>query len=281
MRKFSDFINAQELNNLEQETKNKLEKINESSLSRLWQYVQDDEVEFGVLSAQRYDKSKEANKQRHQELKDKVNKLGYGYIELRGGFVETKSKLNEAVINNKNDIKNAIDKFDDLPEGWKRSEALKIIKAAEKYNYNLKAEKILKYKTENQPENKNPNIKKPETEETIAVEEDSLFIPGITRSQVVNLGIIYDQDSVLHKGKTDFVEIGTSERKGINKILSSFKLKDNKENLTFSKQLISQFYSKLKKGNSEKFLFQLKEKDDTKSFTSHHPDYILIYEDEI
>lgn len=61
------------------------EKLNESSLSRVFQHLEGDSS-FGVVSAFRDDLPAAENKQRHTDLKDMVRKAGYGFVELRGGY---------------------------------------------------------------------------------------------------------------------------------------------------------------------------------------------------
>jgi len=61
--------------------------LNESSLSRILSHVEGDRS-FGVISAFRGGLSKQENMERHSELKDKIRKMGYGFIEMRGGYKE-------------------------------------------------------------------------------------------------------------------------------------------------------------------------------------------------
>jgi len=62
--------------------------INESSLSRIWQHVENPTSTFGVLSASRKDLPNTENTKNHLELKKKIKGLGLGFIELRGGYKE-------------------------------------------------------------------------------------------------------------------------------------------------------------------------------------------------
>ena len=179
----------------------------ESSVSRVWSHVENKNSSFGVISANRSELSNSENKDKHTELKKEVRNLGLGFIELKGGFVET------------------------LSDGSK-----------------------------------------------MEVEEDSLLIPNITKNQILKLGTDYNQDSVLFKNKLEFFELGSSIRTGIGKQLSNFKANSNADNLTFKKDLITKFFSKLAKGNhkNKKFLFTLKESLDLKSF-SQRKQYIKIF----
>jgi hypothetical protein len=66
--------------------------IVESSLSRLWSFVQKNKP-FAMVSWQRGAMNEEKNageikKKAFSELKKEVRKLGYGYIELLGGYTE-------------------------------------------------------------------------------------------------------------------------------------------------------------------------------------------------
>ena len=52
----------------------------------MFQYVEDDKKDFGVLSAFRGANSEKENVAKHEELKKAIRAMGYGYIELRGGY---------------------------------------------------------------------------------------------------------------------------------------------------------------------------------------------------
>lgn len=86
MKKFTQYLNAQQLSEALTHKDTTEVPLVESSLSRVFQYVEDDSKTFGILSAMRCAASNEENKQRHAELKKKVRAMGYGYIELRGGY---------------------------------------------------------------------------------------------------------------------------------------------------------------------------------------------------
>jgi len=60
----------------------------ESSLSRIWQLVEEDKYNFGIVSAYVGILSKKDNEQNHFKLKSSVREMGYGYIEMRGGYKE-------------------------------------------------------------------------------------------------------------------------------------------------------------------------------------------------
>lgn len=158
--------------------------LRESSLSRMWQFVEEDK-NFGVISPFRNEYSKEQNLQRYKELKTKVREAGYGFVELRGGF----------------------------------------------------------------------------NEEGTLVEELSLFIPNVSKKDIINWGKEYDQYSIIYKDDKEFVEIGTNKFSGVGKILNSFAQSSGKENITLDKNKTNDFYSSLAKGShrGRKFLFNLKE----------------------
>jgi len=164
------------------------EYLNESSLSRMWQFVEDDAKSFGIISASRKINSKEQNDQNYTELIQNVRDLGYGYIELRGGYRET----------------------------------------------------------------------------TGFVKEKSIFIPNISKNDIIKLGKKFDQDSVLFKDNDEFVEIGTNSLTGIGRILTNFKKKSGVTNMNLAKDAIQDFFSSLLKGShkGKKFVFNLQEKSD-------------------
>ncbi len=73
--------------------------LQESSLSRVWKYVQDDSASFGVISPFRKYLSRAENLERYKELKSFVrNNLKLGYIELEGGFKEEGDWINEKTL---------------------------------------------------------------------------------------------------------------------------------------------------------------------------------------
>lgn len=70
------------------------QNLNESSLSRIWKHVENDDMAFGVVSAFRQEDrngnpiSPKDNLKRHRELVGLVRGQGYGYIQLEGGYEE-------------------------------------------------------------------------------------------------------------------------------------------------------------------------------------------------
>lgn len=62
--------------------------IEESSLSRVWQHIEEGERSFGIVSTFRGDRSLEENLELYAKLKERVRDMGLGYIELDGGYKE-------------------------------------------------------------------------------------------------------------------------------------------------------------------------------------------------
>lgn len=105
------------------------------------------------------------------------------------------------------------------------------------------------------------------TEGGITSEELSLFIPKISREQILALGKHYGQYSVMHKDEREFVYIGTNENAGVGKILSRFKAKEGKDNIDLTKERVKDYFSMLRKGShrNKKFVFNPKAGPDEKT----------------
>ena len=86
MKKFTQYLNSTQLR--ESLNNKSIEEVPlvEAKLSRVFQYVEDDKKDFGIVSAFRAVNSDKENKARHEELKKTVRQMGYGFIELRGGY---------------------------------------------------------------------------------------------------------------------------------------------------------------------------------------------------
>ncbi|MFH1824142.1 MAG: hypothetical protein ABH873_02805, partial [Candidatus Firestonebacteria bacterium] len=67
----------------------------ESSLSRIWQFIEYDKRSFAVISASRKIHSKEKNKELYVLLKRYIRELGYGFVELKGGYKEEEGFVSE------------------------------------------------------------------------------------------------------------------------------------------------------------------------------------------
>jgi len=91
------------------------------------------------------------------------------------------------------------------------------------------------------------------------VEELSIFIPGVKRSQIIKLGQDFEQHSVMFKDEVEFVYIGTNESSGVGTVLSKFKAGSGKENIELAKDKVAEFFSQLKKGShkDKKFVFNM------------------------
>lgn len=61
-------------------------ELQESSLSRIWQHIVNPETSFAVISAYRGIYSEEENLKRHNDLKQVIKSLGFGFIEQRSGY---------------------------------------------------------------------------------------------------------------------------------------------------------------------------------------------------
>lgn len=185
MKKFSQFLDQNGLNEWINRKDTSETPLVEAKLSRVFQYVEDDSKDFGIVSSFRGGLSNEENMKRHADLKARVRKMGYGYIEMKGGYQE---------------------------EGG-------------------------------------------------VVEELSLLIPQIKKSEIVQLGRHYEQHSVMYKNNEDFFYIGTNESAGVGKVLMRFKKGEGQQNLELAKHKVSQFFSQLRKGDhaNKKFVFNVKD----------------------
>jgi hypothetical protein len=89
------------MKNLNKIIKEELTLITETKLSRLWSHIQN-RTPFGMVSLSRSDMSNKEKDRAFIRLKEEVRKKGYGYIELKGGYIEhddegspTKEVVNE------------------------------------------------------------------------------------------------------------------------------------------------------------------------------------------
>jgi len=67
----------------------------ESSLSRIWQFIEYDKRSFTVISAYRGENTRKENKDNHINLKKTVRDMGYGFIEMGGGYREEEGFVDE------------------------------------------------------------------------------------------------------------------------------------------------------------------------------------------
>lgn len=161
--------------------------IAESSISRIYQHIQEPNRAFGVLTSYRADNTEAENREQFVELKKTVRAMGYGFIEMRGGY-----KGDQGIVL-----------------------------------------------------------------------EPSLFVPSITKKQLLELGKKYNQHSVIYKDGSEFSMIGTNASAGVGKVLSTFKAGVGKDNLVLAQEAMKEFFSALLKGSDrgKKFLFRMEEKE--------------------
>jgi len=86
MKKFTQYLDSRGLQEALSHKETTEVSLVEAKLSRVFQYVEDDKKDFGILSAFRGSNSEKDNKARHEELKKAIRQMGYGFIELRGGY---------------------------------------------------------------------------------------------------------------------------------------------------------------------------------------------------
>ena len=88
MKKFSQYLDQNGLTEWLDRRNTTEVPLVEVKLSRVFQYVEDDTKDFGIVSAFRGENSREDNKKLHDDLKKRVRDMGYGYIEMKGGYQE-------------------------------------------------------------------------------------------------------------------------------------------------------------------------------------------------
>jgi len=112
--------------------------------------------------------------------------------------------------------------------------------------------------------------------------EQSLFIPNIKRSEIIELGKQYDQHSVIHKDKENFALIGTNASAGIGKTLDKFETGKRDLSIDDVGDKFVDFFSRLEKGShsSKKFLFKMQEMVETSMYykMKHGTEWKTIYE---
>lgn len=64
-------------------------RLDEVKLSRIWEYVTDPDMIFGVVSAFRGSYSTGKNMEKSEQLEDDIKDMGHGFVKMSGGFVET------------------------------------------------------------------------------------------------------------------------------------------------------------------------------------------------
>ena len=95
------------------------------------------------------------------------------------------------------------------------------------------------------------------------VTEPSFLVHGITKKDLIKMGLDYEQDSVLYKNKDGFEILSTSPASptSIGTVLGEFKFGEDGDTLTFAVDAIKSYYSRLKYGKhkNKKFSFIFKE----------------------
>lgn len=79
------------LNMFNKDIKETVETPVESKLSRIWKHIES-KGNFSIIAAQRGGLSQKENKMNHMSLIKDVRGMGYGYIEMKGGWEETEEK---------------------------------------------------------------------------------------------------------------------------------------------------------------------------------------------
>ena len=94
------------------------------------------------------------------------------------------------------------------------------------------------------------------------VEELSLFVPQVSRKDIIKFGEKFDQHSVIYKDNTEFSLIGTNPSAGVGKVMTNF-IRGGKKNLDLAKDSIKDFFSALLKGKDKgkKFVFRVEERE--------------------
>jgi hypothetical protein len=67
-------------------------QILESSVSRIWQFVEDDNRSFGIMSSFTLLATPDENEKSFEILKKEIQSLGYGFVEFRGPYQEKPEK---------------------------------------------------------------------------------------------------------------------------------------------------------------------------------------------
>ena len=90
------------------------------------------------------------------------------------------------------------------------------------------------------------------------VNELSLFIPKVSKKDIMELGTKFDQDSIIYKDKDSFELVGTNRATGRGKVLMNFRGGGPRDSVTLAKDAMKDFFSSLLKGSQrgKKFLFQ-------------------------
>jgi len=124
-------------------------------------------------------------------------------------------------------------------------------------------------------------------EETGFVSELSLFVPNISKKDIIDMGQNNDQHSVIHKDSKEFALIGTNKNAGVGKTLERFVATGGRDSMTLAKDAIKDFFSSLTKGNQrgKKFLFKMQEREamsfNRAAYIRDEPKWVTIINEEI
>lgn len=93
------------------------------------------------------------------------------------------------------------------------------------------------------------------------VSELSLFIPNVSKQNMLNFGKEFDQHSVIYKDDRLFSLVATNKEDRFGAYLASFDA-HSKDTIELSKNAMKDFFSQLLKGSQrgKKFLFRMQEK---------------------
>ena len=94
------------------------------------------------------------------------------------------------------------------------------------------------------------------------VQEYSLFVPNVSRKDIMEFGKAFDQHSVIFKDDKEFVLIGTNSSSGFGQTITTF-VRGGKSNMNMAKEAIKDFFSALAKGShsGKKFVFNVEERE--------------------
>lgn len=121
------------------------------------------------------------------------------------------------------ELKKAIDIFDELPEGEKSSTAKKILEFAKRNNYVIKKESILKYKVDSEFQEE-PTKKDSEVEINPSQEDDKKEIKNKNKDKEnKDSSNIDSNDGEIESEETAKIELNTEEKEAREKMLAKFR----------------------------------------------------------
>lgn len=99
------------------------------------------------------------------------------------------------------------------------------------------------------------------------VQEYSLFVPSVSKKDMIEFGKAFNQHSVIYKDSSEFIMVGTNENSGIGRTVVNF-IRGGKNNINMAKDAIKDFFSSLAKGGhrGKKFVFNTVEEKESWSF---------------